>query len=538
VPRKRELDPAFRSRLQDASVKPWEIASLLTALGLSREPAALPVILPYLLAEDSLIARAASLAAHQILAAAPVAELIWLDQELRSSPFYARVFQRTWVNLRPEDLDRLGEPTGVAFSLLAIAGSHWNGHVREAAVRRLARIEDGRELPFLLLRANDWVEPVARAARASLSPRLRPEYAPHLVASLPLILDLRDGGRRRPFNDFAEDAVALLTAPESRGALASGLEPERERDVRRACAALLFSPSTSPRAEEIERGLGDRDPILRLQAARRLPSLPPGEAKVRLLALARRDPFMPVRREAFEESARSAPETATAEMEAALLDPHAAMRDAARFFLARESPRDFKAVYLQALDQGAEKILVPALAGLGETGSQPEAEAVLPFLHHPRAKVRTTAIRTLGKLDAQRFLPTLLDVPRTDVGKPVREALRILRPNVFQMGSGRIWAAFASAESPRAKLAYLQLLASFSKWESLPHLVKAAAEADPEVSEAARLHLRRWLQNFNRSFTNPSADQLQSIGAAMAEAGGRLPPDLRRGVAFLLDQRV
>ena len=39
------------------------------------------------------------------------------------------------------------------------------------------------------------------------------------------------------------------------------------------------------------------------------------------------------------------------------------------------------------------------------------------------------------------------------LGRSCEQALRILRPNVFQMGSGRIWAAFASAESPRAKLA-------------------------------------------------------------------------------------
>ncbi|HVI34931.1 MAG TPA: hypothetical protein VM684_01745, partial [Gaiellales bacterium] len=59
---------------------------------------------------------------------------------------------------------------------------------------------------------------------------------------------------------------------------------------------------------------------------------------------------------------------------------------------------------------------------------------------------------------------------------------------------------------------------------------------DPEVSERARHHLQAWLQRFDRSFTKPSPDQLQSIRTAIRDAGDRLAPDLSRKVTFLLEK--
>src|SRR3954471_12348649 len=110
----------LRSQLED-SVDGWVIAGLLAALGSSREPAALPVLLSYLLSDDPLVARAAVEATHRILASTPLSDLVWLDQALRPSLFYTRVYQRAWVNLRPEDLDRLRAAPGRAVSSLARA---------------------------------------------------------------------------------------------------------------------------------------------------------------------------------------------------------------------------------------------------------------------------------------------------------------------------------------------------------------------------------------------------------------------------------
>ena len=69
-------------------------------------------------------------------------------------------------------------------SALRSASLDANGFVREDAVKRLAKVATGEELPYLLLRLNDWVPQVRDAAREAVLARITPEYAPHFVTYL------------------------------------------------------------------------------------------------------------------------------------------------------------------------------------------------------------------------------------------------------------------------------------------------------------------------------------------------------------------
>jgi hypothetical protein len=56
---------------------------------------------------------------------------------------------------------------------MALASFHPSGYVREEAIAHLAAVWDGTELPFLLIRVNDWVAPVrAPGERSSSGSRL------------------------------------------------------------------------------------------------------------------------------------------------------------------------------------------------------------------------------------------------------------------------------------------------------------------------------------------------------------------------------
>jgi HEAT repeat protein len=512
---------ALRSRLY-AHKSTLELVELLANVEASGEPELLPEVLPFLRRESPKLMIAAEHAAAGLLAATRVADLPWLDLLLRHTSFHGPAYPPAWSELSPKDVERFEATGKTGFALLALAGSHRSGFVREAAVRRLSSIRDGRELPFLLIRISDWVESVARLSRASLVKRLSAGYVPQLVVNLPLILRLREPGRKRSATDLVEEVTAFLLREENRSFVAAALKPDRERDVRRACAALLFDPVTPARSEEIDLGLTDREPILRLRAARRLSALSPGEDRARLLAKARRDPFMPVRREAFEEKIREDPGAAAAEAEAALFDPHSSLRQEARRVLALSEPRDFAATYRQALSTATGRTLVATLAGLGETGAKTDTAAILPFLRHPLARARAAAIGALGKLDARSFLPHFLEILGTDSGRPFKEAIAVLRANVSYMPSERIWAAVTSSDAGAPKPLSLWLVASYSKWESLPYLLMALTWDDEPMARAARFHLDRWFQRFNRSFTKPSPDQLGRIRTAMDQAGDRL----------------
>src|SRR5579872_1118675 len=75
-------------------------------------------------------------------------------------------------------------------SMLGYASFHRNGYVRHEAIRLLAQIEDGSELPFLLIRQNDWVQPIAGEARTAVESRLTEAYLPNFVKNFALVVRL------------------------------------------------------------------------------------------------------------------------------------------------------------------------------------------------------------------------------------------------------------------------------------------------------------------------------------------------------------
>ena len=91
------------------------------------------------------------------------------DRELRSRWWGVP----EWRRIQPAQLLRLkvaDSEAGAVFGLLSLSP---NGHLREAAVRELEKVKDGAEVPFLLIRLNDWVQPVRDASRRAVLDRFR-----------------------------------------------------------------------------------------------------------------------------------------------------------------------------------------------------------------------------------------------------------------------------------------------------------------------------------------------------------------------------
>jgi len=92
--------------------------------------------------------------------------------------WYAAHFDE-WRRLEPRELAKWVGPGEPGILLIRLSSFHPNGFVREEALRRLGLIEDGTELPYLLLRLSDWVPQVQAAALGLVSQRVRAGYAGH-----------------------------------------------------------------------------------------------------------------------------------------------------------------------------------------------------------------------------------------------------------------------------------------------------------------------------------------------------------------------
>jgi hypothetical protein len=146
--------------------------NILEQIAASGELRVVPALLEILARKDSLSDYAAPAIAQLVRRIAP-AQLAWLDEQARR--WYEYGPTDAWSTLRPEDVPGLARRAGFDPAVIGLLASHGSGFVRAAVLEELARIVDGREIPFLVLRANDWVEPVAARALELLAHRLRPE---------------------------------------------------------------------------------------------------------------------------------------------------------------------------------------------------------------------------------------------------------------------------------------------------------------------------------------------------------------------------
>jgi HEAT repeat protein len=152
----------------------------------------------------------------------------------------------------------------------ALASFHANGFVREVAIRLLAEFDDGFELPYLLLRTNDWVPKLQVAAASAVLKRVTPSYSKHWFYCLGLIDRLRATHRREHgVALYVRRVEALLLHDDGREQLESSLSTG-ELPVRRATLRLALLLPDAERRRLLTIASGDADPLIAFEAAKAL----------------------------------------------------------------------------------------------------------------------------------------------------------------------------------------------------------------------------------------------------------------------------
>ena len=442
-------------------------------------------------------------------------ELARLDRSVR---YYLRNYPYLplWLVIQPDELEGMLDAPVVDAGLLGIASFHANGFVREKAVTRLTDVRTGLELPFLLLRLNDWVKPIHEAAAAALQARLTPEYAAAFVRCLPLLFDQEDP-RRRDHGPWLQAVSTMLKRPECEPALWDGLQTG-ERAVRRLCFRLLAESDHVPLEKVVQEALADPDPGLRRTAAVRGWNSLSVDALQALLPRLRRDPSPSVRREGLQGAVERLPEQAEAELRDALLDGHASLREMAQFYLKRRHDVDAAAFYRTVLATGEARTILAALGGLGETGTPADAALVLPSLAHPLTRLRKAAVRALGRLDGDAQVGPLLTALEDPSPSVTREARAALQPRLTFVDPEALWQAFVSQKPLHVRLALLSLLAQMDRWESISYMVRASADEDEFVRDKAKEQIRVWVFGRVSSFMKPTPTQIARLRDALAQS--------------------
>ncbi|MGC3992293.1 MAG: hypothetical protein QM796_21865 [Chthoniobacteraceae bacterium] len=516
----------FISRLIES--RDSEIA-LINDLGKTGECGLLSLLVGRMLDKSQAVRDATSEALTSLLAGVPEGNLFEVVEWMRTSSNQWSRSSTAWARLHPSEVAGFrGEND---FGPLALASMHANGHVREAALRLLAGRNDGRELPYLLVRLNDWVEPIRDATRQFVSMRIQLGYAAHFLRCMPLVIRVEQGQRGQ--HAWLLQAISdLFNHPQASEVLKQGLH-STDRNTRRACQRMVVDGGNPLAATILTAALDAPDSMERLWAAKQLLAAADWPAVRELQAKLLRDPFMPIRRLFLTAIVSHHYPDGDDFLKGALLDRHFSIREFARFYLKdRFDVADF---YRHAIPASTGIKLASAIHGLGECGKITDLHDLGTFFSSPEVRIRKAVVVGSGNLDAEQARDLLLKA-LTDISPTVSaEASKALAP--LAHGLRRELASLLSEHpQPSVRKNALRLISRLSKWERLPLILVACRDRSEKVAREAMAAVKKWFLTYNYSYTKPSEAQLSSAQQELLQSQHLLSASLVKNVSAILSE--
>ena len=494
--------------------------ALLSEIGDSNEPAAIVDILPFIHKKGE-VAVAAADALHKLLQGTSPNDLAWLDAAVRRNSMYGNSDAYDWYNAPAKKIEELERFGNASFSLIALASFHFSGYAREAAVRKLSQITTGAEVPFLIVRLNEWVRSIRDDAYEAIRARIKPEYCRAFIKNLTLISRL-EYAERSDHKEIVNSIYRLLQSDECRTALLESLNSE-DRFSRRASYTLALD---QPKSDVVTTALNDDDTLIRRWAAEKVSTAFEGETLEHFVQRMKRDRYMPVRREALRIAIKVNPDHAIEELQNALLDTHHAIREESRYVLQKLHPLDVAAFYRAHLQPGPT--LYSAISGLGESGWTGDDDLLVAYATYPSSKIRSATIRALTKLNRGAHVPIFMHALKDEVPNVSGQAVRALIKKGSLLSPDAAWEIFKSASQPHVKRNALSIIEKLGKWDSIPLLIRALSDVDAD----ARSAIARWLGRFNRSFSSPTRGQLRLLNDALKECDHLLDEETKDELVF------
>lgn len=482
------------------------------------EPAAVAWVAQCLFDSPERIATAAARTLRHLLSLVLPDQLIHLSGTLECS--WGCCISDDWDKLKPNGVSELLVDVQSRAAVLGLLSFHRNGYVRQEAVRLLAHEKTGEELPYLLIRQNDWVGVIGEEAQAAVSKRLVSDHLPHFIRCLPLVVHLL-AFRRRDLTPVVHKVVGMLVRPEHDAVLAEVIKTS-SLPVRRAVVRFALEIPGEHRAKVLGYGLSSPDVIVRLTCAKWVGQSFSRQELQWTMATLQHDRFMPVRREGFLIDAEWNPDEARSIWQRALFDHHASIRDLARFSLRKLGVRELAQFYRRnTAEQG---LSLPAVSGLAECGDQRDLDTFRSLLLHSQPSFRLVGVRGVGRIAKEQAIDVVLRSLRDTSPKVVREAERQLGAYLSDVPSEALFAIVEEVERKPVGQYAVGLIFSKGKWESLSWLIRIASLPDEGVASSARRLTEAWFSPplCNEVFTKPTAAQRKAIDEAVEELRERL----------------
>lgn len=496
-----------------------QIIALLDRIAEQGEAAAVSVIARCLFFASDDVRKSACRAIHRLIAPLAPDDLLHLSGVVGWS--WGWYISDAWDKLQPAEVGPLIADPAYRSTLLGFLSFHRNGYVRHEAVRLLSGIHDGSELPFLLIRQNDWVNPISTDAREAVRGRLNDGNLPAFLRYLPLVIHLLKFSRR-DHSSVVRRVIEMLLRPNQDTTLSEVLR-STNRDVRREVVQIALSLDGKHRSRVVSHGFASTDAVVRFWSARHVRQCWPLETVPQMIQRLQQDRYMPVRREGLSLEAEAHPERSQDVWQRASLDLNASIRELARFHLSKAPGFNLANYYRQVAATEGSSLAV--ICGLGESGDSSDLPTLRGFLKSRHPSWRRAAIRSLASLGGEHVALELAECLQDESLSVVREAGRRLVPVVNSTPGEKLFQVVMKGESEQARQTALRLIFEKGKWDSLPWLIRAVSHRDASVAINAQRFIEAWFTPplCNRVFTRMSPSDRHAIEEAIAAKKESLP---------------
>jgi len=305
--------------------------------------------------------------------------------------------------------------------------------------------------------------------------------------------------------------------------------------VARVAARWLVERSRVAPAAIVAAGLSNKDAIVRstvIDLLDRLDEQTLGTWITKALG----DPYMPVRREAFQHLLVHDAEAGLRVARDMLFDRSASIREiAVRRLLDAGAP--VEQLYDSALVSGRGRVAIVTcvLWSWAFMNCKGRSDQVRMLLGSRSASVRGAALQTIARLLGDEAA-TDLEAALADVSPAVcKEAARLVIKSNAVLGADRLVTLAQSSGLTHVAIACCRVARSVNKWEWLKFVLKVYGAPDAAVDkETLSNEIDAWDEQFNRSNAQPDAASLLQIVFALHACEGKLTADQLRVLKFTL----
>lgn len=442
--------------------------------------------------------KSAAKALSEIITKLSFQDIVRLDEIMRKSLSIEWLYDWDQLSLENFFTSTMNEEERRAVCIFS--SFHSNGFIREQAV--IEMIKYGGTLPYLILRQNDWVMEVRKAADKGFQKRMKKLEPEEFFSSLPYAAKIKES----KYNNTIKKYFNELAGPEHGQDLLKGLESPQVK-IRKVCIAALTEVSRPDKAQLLLHLNREKEPYLRKIIFEKLTCMKLDLYDTALLFLKDRYPPNRILALDYISQYKIGRIQKRKIVEEYMLDKNILVRAFARK-INEQSRKKYN--YASFYFKNLESHQTTAILGIGETSDKSYCVKIEKYLKDSSPAVISAAITALIKLDCEKYQKEAVELLASPVPMLVKTAFQSIK-NYHINEEDRIEIIYNETplEATRIKCAYL--LFRGSKWKRIIFMLKALSAEEKKIRDIALQGIPKWVYHFNKSFVLPTTTQKEDI---------------------------